>query len=181
MYELRIPKERIAVLIGKDGETKKQLEQDMHAHLDIDSEEGFVRITGDDSLSLYTAREVIKAIARGFNPELARLLMRGDYVFALIDVTDFASKSKKSFERLRGRIIGSEGKSRKAIEQMTETYLSVYGKTVGIIGESENVEIARVAVENLLEGSPHSSVYRWLEKKGKELARKRTLGTISSE
>jgi len=181
IYELKIPKERIAVLIGKAGDIKKELEQATKSKIFIDSDEGYVKITGDDSLELYSAKEIIKAIARGFNPDIAKLLLRTDYALSMTNIEDYASRSKKSFERLRGRVIGKEGKSRRTIEELTETYLSVYGKTVGIIGESENVDIARTAVENLLTGSPHSGVYKWLEKKRRELVRKKTLGTVPVE
>ena len=68
-YEVKIPKERVAVLIGIKGETKRQIEQATQVKMDIDSEEGDVVITGDDGLALFSAREVIKAIGRGFNPE----------------------------------------------------------------------------------------------------------------
>ena len=60
----------------------------------------------------------------------------------------------------------------KTIEDLTETYVSVYGKTIGIIGFSENVAIARKAVESLLSGSPHSTVYKWLEKRRSDMKRK---------
>ena len=75
--------------------------------------------------------------------------------------------------RLKGRVIGQEGKSRKIIEGLTETYISVYGKTISIIGQAENVSVARRAIESLLAGSNHATVYRWLEKKRRELVRKR--------
>jgi len=65
--------------------------------------------------------------------------------------------------RLKGRVIGADGKTRRIIEDMTETYVTVYGKTIGIIGETSNVSLARRAIESLLRGSPHSSVYKWLE------------------
>ncbi|MBP1661815.1 MAG: universal archaeal domain protein [Thermoplasmatales archaeon] len=42
MKFVRIPKERVGVLIGKDGETKKTIERISQMHLEIDSEEGDV-------------------------------------------------------------------------------------------------------------------------------------------
>ena len=55
------------------------------------------------------------------------------------------------------------------IEKMTDTSMSVYGKTIGIIGKLHNVAIARQAVEMLLEGAPHGNVFKWLEVKKREL------------
>ena len=171
MYLLRIPKERVAVLIGKDGETKKKIEQETNTALKIDSKEGEIEVTGKDALGLYTSREIIQAIGRGFNPDFALLLLKQDFVFEQVNIADFL-KTKDSMQRLKGRVIGTEGKSRRYIEEMTECHISVYGKTIGIIGETENASIARQAVENLLNGSQHSNVYHWLEKKRKEKKRK---------
>ena len=167
-YELKIPKERVAILIGKNGSVKSKLEEETHTVLKVDSSEGDVFISGDDAIELFNAREVIKAMGRGFNPEIAFLLMKGDYVFELINLAENV-KSKNSMLRLKGRVIGQEGKTRKIIEEMTECHVSVYGKTIGIIGRAENIGIAKQAVMNLIEGSPHSSVYKWLEKKRKEV------------
>ncbi|PIN86083.1 RNA-processing protein [Candidatus Woesearchaeota archaeon CG10_big_fil_rev_8_21_14_0_10_44_13] len=168
-YEIKIPRERVAVLIGKKGEIKREVEQATKTNIDVDSTEGDVLIRGKDSIGMLSAKDVVMAIGRGFNPEIALLLLKQDYCFELISIADYAGKSRNSMERLKGRIIGSEGKSRRTIETLTETNLSVYGKTVGIIGEIANVDCARKAIEKLLEGSQHAGVYKWLEKKRKDL------------
>ena len=80
-YELKIPQERVAVLIGKGGEVKKNIETDTKTEVKVDSLEGDIFIYGEDALGLYTAREVIRAIGRGFNPEIAKLLLKQDYIF----------------------------------------------------------------------------------------------------
>lgn len=163
-YELKVPKDRVAVLIGKAGEIKKELETLTKTTLKIDSTEGDVTIKGEDALGLYSAREIIKAIARGFNPEIAKDLIKSDYVLEIINITDYA-KTKNSEMRLKGRVIGSAGKSRRTIEELTGANISVYGKTVGIIGSPESVLNAKRAVESLLLGSRHASVYKSLEHK----------------
>jgi ribosomal RNA assembly protein len=167
-YELKIPEERVAVLIGANGATKKEIEQETKCHLDI-SKEGDVTITGDDGLMLFTAREIVRAIARGFNPKAALLLLKPDYTLEIIDLKDVAGKSKNLMERLKGRVIGTGGKSRAEIERLTETNLSIYGKTIGILGEAGNVSLAREAVAMLLSGSMHKTVYQFLERKKKEI------------
>jgi ribosomal RNA assembly protein len=169
-YQLKIPKERIAVLIGTNGEIKKQLEEFSKTTIKIDSNEGDVAIVGEDSLGLYTIKEVIYAIGRGFNPQIAQLLLKQDYALEVINMLDYAH-NKNDIPRVKGRVIGSEGKARKSIENLTECYISVYGKTIAIIGSVESVPISKRAVEMLLEGSPHSNVYHWLEKKRREMKR----------
>ena len=177
-YELKIPHERVAVLIGKNGEVKKSLESDTKTQIKVDSEEGDIFISGNDALGLYTAREVIRAIGRGFNPELARLLLKQDYIFEHIDLSEFTGKSKNTLLRLKGRVIGKEGKSRHLIEELSESHISVYGKTICIIGLPESASIAKRAVEALLRGSTHANVYKWLEKKRRDLKRERIAGGV---
>ena len=173
-YELKVPKNRVAVIIGKEGATKKEIEQDTSTKMNIDSKEGDIIVSGEDALGLYTAREIIKAIGRGFNPEIALLLLKPDYIFEVIDVSEYV-KSKDSMLRLKGRVIGKEGKSRKLIEELTETFISVFGKTVSIIGTAENASSSRRAIESLLKGSTHANVYKWLEKRRRETKRNRMI------
>ena len=175
-YELRVPKERIAVLIGVKGDVKKKIEEETKSKINIDSQEGEVRITGNDSLGLFSAREIIKAIGRGFSPETAMMILKSDCAFELLNLSDYVGDSKNAAQRLKGRVIGKEGKARNHIERTTETNISVYGKTIGIIGEVENVMIARRVIEELLAGANHESVYHWMERKKKELERNRMHG-----
>ena len=166
-YEVKIPQERVAVLIGKEGETKKQIEELTKTKMDI-SAEGDVTLSGEDGLMLFTTKEIVKAVARGFNPKVALLLLKTDYALELVDLTDITGKSKSDLLRLKGRLIGKGGKSREEVERLTDTYVSIYGKTVGIIGEIDNVMIARQALGMLLDGAMHKTVYHFLEKKKKE-------------
>ena len=170
-YELKIPNDRVAVLIGKKGEIKKQIEEETKTKIRVDSKEGDIIVEGEDAIKLYTTREIIKAIGRGFNPDIASLLLKSDYCFELIDLSEFA-KTKNSLLRIKGRIIGKEGKCRRLIEELTETNISVYGKTTAIIGLAENVAIARKAIENLIKGSSHANVYRFLEKQRRIIKKK---------
>ncbi|MFC1690998.1 KH domain-containing protein [Nanoarchaeota archaeon] len=169
-YQFKIPKDRVAVVIGKEGQIKKEIEQETHSHIDIDSKEGDVTVSGTDTLGLYTAREIVKAIGRGFNPEVARILLKQDYVLDILQMRDYIGKSTSKMLRLKGRVIGEEGKTRKLVEEFTQTDICVYGKTISIIGSPEKVAIARRAIESLLGGATHSSVYKWLEKQRKKIS-----------
>ncbi len=166
-YELKIPEERVAVLIGTNGSTKKQIEEETGCSLDVT--DGDVTITGSDGLTLYTAKEIVHAIARGFNPKIALLLLKQDYAIEIINMKDIAGKSKNTMQRIKGRVIGKGGKAREEIERLTDCHISVYGKTIGIIGEQVQVMAAREAVAMLLSGSMHKTVFRFLEKKKKEM------------
>ena len=179
LYEIKIPKERVGILIGKKGEVKKKVKEATGISLDIDSTDGDVFVKGEDALNLYTAREIIRAIGRGFNPDIALLLMKGEFILEVINLSDIA-KSRQNLQRIKGRVIGSGGKTRRLIEELTEVHMSVYGKTICILGESENIYIAKTAIQNLLKGTPHSGVYRWLEKKRHEIRKRSILGNFDN-
>jgi len=175
IYELKISRDRIAVLIGTKGNVKREIESSTKTKIEIDSKEGDVFISGKDGLGLFNAKELIRAIGFGFNPEIALLLLKPDYVFEVIGIKDYAGKSKEAIIRLKGRVIGKEGKSRKIIEELSESYVSVHGKFISIIGTPEAASIARQAIESLLRGSTHANVYKWLEKKRRGLKREHLL------
>jgi ribosomal RNA assembly protein len=160
---------------------KKTIEEATNSKIFVDSKEGDIKIHGSDSLGLFSGREIIKAVGRGFSPEVALRILKPDYSFELLALSDYVGKSKKTAARLKARVIGTEGKTRKTIEDLTETNLSIYGKTIGIIGEIEHVMLARRAVETLLAGATHASVYKWLEKKKKELERNKMINIDKSE
>ena len=174
MYALRIPKDRLPVLIGTKGATKKQIEEELGVQMRIDSEEGDVQVFGDEALPLFAAREIIKAIGRGFNPEVALTLRKPDFALEIVDLKEHAS-TKKAMIRKRGRVIGQGGKSRRTIEGLTDTSISVYGKTISIIGRIEDVSAARRAVEDLLGQATHSAVYKQLEQRRAKIRRDQAL------
>jgi ribosomal RNA assembly protein len=166
--EIKVLGSRIAVIIGKGGKTKREIEKKTGTALDIDSDEGSVLVEGEDPVAVLQTIEVIRAINRGFSPERAfRLLEDEDMMLDLVDLSAVCTTTKQ-MERFRGRIIGKEGHSREQIEDMTGTLLSVFGKTIAIIGMPEQVKLARTAIDMLLQGLPHEAVYSFLDKKRKE-------------
>ena len=171
---LKIPKDRIGVLVGKKGETKNKIEKELGVEIEID-EDGEITIFSTeeqkDPLATWKARDIVRAIGRGFNPEKALKLISDDYVLEIIDITDYAH-SDNAIRRLKGRVIGSGGKSRRYIEDLTDTDISVYGKTVAVLGEFEPVQIAKEAVSMILRGSSHAKMYKYLERHRQDIKRR---------
>lgn len=163
MEQLKIPKQRIACLIGKKGSEKKEIEKKTKTKLKVNSSEGDIIIEGDN-LNCYSCKRIIQAIGRGFNPKIALLLLDENYYFELINIEDYSKKSKNALIRLKSRLIGTKGKAWKTIEKLTNTYLSIYGKTVGIIGLQDDVILTKQAIINLLQGSKHANVYAYIQK-----------------
>lgn len=168
----KIPRERIAVCIGTNGETKKHIEESTHTKITIDSADGNVLVEStpktDDPLAVWRARDIILAIGRGFSPKRALKLLDEDMFLEVIFIDESAS-TQKALKRVRGRLIGERGKTRRIIEEMTGVALSIYGHSVAIIGTIERTNAAKEAVQMLLKGMPHKSVYSFLDRKQREL------------
>ena len=153
---VKIPGMRMAVLIGKNAATKRMIEKTLGVKLDI--RDG-VSIEGEP-LNVMDAKNVVLAIGRGFSPENAILLASEENTLCII----YLSKDEKKQKRLKSRIIGEAGRTRENIERITGVHISIYGKTVAIIGEYEAVDITRQAIEQFMKGFSHRSVYAFLEK-----------------
>ena len=175
---VKIPKERIGVLIGPDGQVKQRLEKRLKVKIDINSETGDITINlnpeAQDPSLLFKAKDYVLAVGRGFSPERAnKLLEDEDNMLTIIDLRAIFGRSQSDIKRIKGRIIGKEGKTRRIIEELSETYISVYGHTVSIIGGVEQSEIAREAISMLIKGSQHVTVYKYLQRKRHELKKRR--------
>jgi len=161
-----VPKDRIGVLIGPRGSVKTQIENKLQVELGIDSSTGSVKITlseAQDPSLLLRARDTITAIARGFSPKRAFRLFSEDVFFKLIDLSSMVGKNPKDLKRIKARIIGEKGKTRKIIEETSGCFVSVYGDTTSIIGRADDIEVAGEAIAMLTEGALHSRVYRYLD------------------
>ncbi|HMK93829.1 MAG TPA: KH domain-containing protein [Candidatus Limnocylindrales bacterium] len=174
---VRIPKERVAVLIGPEGKVKQHIEQKLNVKLEVESE-GDVTITlsetAPDPSLLLKAKDVVTAIGRGFSPDVTfRLIRNEDDIFDMIDLRQIFGRSESDIKRVKGRIIGADGKTRKLIEELTEANMAVYGHTVGFIGSFEQVDAARNAAQMIIEGCQHHTVYKYLQRKRTELKKEK--------
>lgn len=176
VQHLIIPKERVGVVIGKNGKTKTEIETKTETKINLDTETGEITIelreNHEDPFLIWKAKDIIHAIGRGFSPERALRLLDSECILDVIDITQFSGRSQSGMRRLRGRVIGKGGKTRETIEEYTGADISVYGKTMSLIGHPHQISIARRAIILLLEGSPHQTVYRYLDSKKKDIKEK---------
>ncbi|MFX1481081.1 MAG: KH domain-containing protein, partial [Promethearchaeota archaeon] len=119
-------------------------------------------------LNVFTAQKIVNAINRGFNPTKAMKLLEDDYDLEVINLMVILGKSDKRIKRVKGRVIGRNGEMRKAIERYAESFVSVYGKTISVIADYDNLQIARKAITMLINGIPHHVVLKFLESKYNE-------------
>ena len=162
MQVVKIPSERVPVIIGKKGEVKRDIEGRGSVKLDIDYE-GEVEISSENSIDEWNAAEVVKAIGRGFGPDRAFKLFNDEFYLKIIDLKQIFS-SDKDITRYKGRVIGRAGKAKRVIEATSGAELCIYGNTISMIGRLDEMGLAESAVNKLLEGASHAKVYAMLEK-----------------
>jgi ribosomal RNA assembly protein len=175
----RIPEDRMGVLIGPGGETKRAIEKQTGAKVEIDPEEGEIRVSAPDEAdpgNVLKARDIVVAIGRGFSPERAFRLLRDDSYLGLVDIKGVSGKrGKKSIWRIRSRLIGEHGRARERLEELSGCWVSIYGNTVALIGKEPQLVRATKAVELLLHGSEHNTVFHMLARQRSDDAREAAL------
>lgn len=174
---IKVPRERVGVLIGPKGRVKRRIERLFGVSLSIDSESGAVEISlkpdARDISALITVRNIVAAIGRGFSPRRAERLGDEDFHLVLIDLTEYVGRSKNALARVKGRIIGRNGRSRELLEELTGVMVSVYGHTVALIGKIEDLDVAREAVLKLVRGAFHKTVWAFLYAYRRRMKKKR--------
>lgn len=172
MRYVRIPLERVAVLIGKNGQTRKKLEEYTRIALHINSEAGEVTFndrTVEDPMAIFKVENIIRAIGRGFSPEHAFLLLSDDMDLFIFDIRDYVGNKPSHVQRLKSRVIGTNGKTKRVIEHLTTSKISIYGHTIAIICNIIDIDITKKAIDKILSGNKHANVYRFIESNMKKL------------
>ncbi|HIE00303.1 MAG TPA: RNA-processing protein, partial [Thiotrichaceae bacterium] len=105
----------------------------------------------------------------GFNPIQAMTLLDDEMDFYIFDIHDYAGKKQTHVRRLKGRVIGKNGKTKHLLEELTDSYISVYGHTISIIANVIDMDIVKKAIDKLLNGSKHATVYRYVETNMKKI------------
>jgi len=155
---VRIPELRKNIL-ERDEKIRKRLEEFTNTKIEI--EDG-VCIDGEP-FNVYQTKQVLKAFGRGFDMNDALCLLEDEYGLEVINLMTF-TKSRERLKTLKGRIIGTGGKTKDYIEKYTDVKLSVFGKTVSIIGKWDKISIAKEAVMKIIKGCTHQTLYKWLER-----------------
>jgi len=153
---VKIPEDRIGVLKS----SLKKIEESTNTMISLD--ENNVKINGSP-IDVWKAKDIVKAIGRGFSPVNSLKLLNDDVNLEIIELKKYL-KTQKSIKRIKSRIIGRDGKTRKKIEEYTGSVLSIYGDTVSIISNYEKLYKAKEGILMLINGATHKKVYNYLKR-----------------
>ena len=162
MQLVRIPEERASVILKNGKKDLRKIEDLLHAQIKA-SKAGEIEVSCADPLEELKTYEIIKAIGRGFCLQEALRLLEDNSGLQIISIKDYTN-TQDSIIRLKGRIIGKNGKIKQFLERELDINICVYGKTVSLIGNYNNIEIARQIVELLLKGGSYAAMRKLIEK-----------------
>ena len=114
----------------------------------------------------YLCLRIIEAINLGFSLEKALSLKNEEVILHVLNIRDITRR--KDLERIRARLIGTQGKTKSNMEKLSDCLISVHDNWVGIIGEVGCIEEAIISLRLIIQGSKQGNVYARLEKKKKE-------------
>ncbi len=116
-------------------------------------------------LDEYTALQFFEAMNFGFSVDKSLLLCKEDFVFRKVKIK---SHTRRKLKDIRARLIGTHGKTRKTMTEISGCEIIIGESEVGIIGEVEEVENVERAVIHLIEGAKQGNMYKYLERMNRE-------------
>lgn len=142
---------------------KKLISKLKEMGVNIEKDGNTISLHSDGAFNGLLAKNVLIAFNRGFDAKTSANLLDGNFDIAVINISDYASSKKRQIE-LKGRVIGNRGIIKTRIMKDTSCWIKVYGKTVSIIGPVETIGIAVYAIEMILNGAKHDSVFSMINK-----------------
>lgn len=142
---------------------KKTLERKLNIKLKNNGRLVFIDGEADKE---YIALKVLEAMNLGFSVDRALLLTDEDNILSKIGIKTITKR--KDIHTIKSRLIGTEGRALRTLSTLSNCAISVSDSFVGIIGNSDDVDEAIIALKSMIHGSKHANVYSRLEKEKKK-------------
>ena len=157
---ISVPEERIGFIIGKHGRVKKQIEKTGNVTLKI---EDLRIIISGKSLDVLKAYDVVRAMVLGFPKKEAFELFSNNMQLIVYELKEVIPDSQ--MKRVCGRIIGEKGKSKLKLQEMLNVNLLIKRERIGAIGKPMKLQILKEALDKLIRGASHASVYKHFDRR----------------
>ena len=145
--------------INKIKQNEGKIEKALNVKISISGKT--VNVEGD-SLDEYVASQVLEALDLGFTTYEALMLAEEDCILEKINIKDLTKRH--DLPRIRARIIGTKGKTKEIIENLSNCAVCLKDNCVGIIGRTDDIKKAIQAITSIILGSKQSKVYSYLER-----------------
>ena len=115
----------------------------------------------------FLVENILRAVDFGFDVEDALLLKNDDFSLSFIDIKEHTHR--KNLKEVRSRVVGTQGKAKRTIEELTGAAMVIHNNKVGIIVDSDHLDAACQGIISLIQGSKHGNVFSYLEKQNAKL------------
>ncbi len=149
--------------IGKVIQNKKNLESELKIKIKNKGKLVFISGKPEDE---FIALKVMEAINLGFSAERALLLKNPENLLQTLNIKDITKKS--NLKEIRARIIGTNGRTLKTLNNLSNCLISLKGNQIGIIGHHEDIPEGVQAMTSLVRGTKQSHIYSRLEREKKK-------------
>lgn len=139
--------------------TKLELEKKLGVKLNIVGKK--IELEGE-AYNEYEAQQVLEAVQFGFPIKRALLLKDENFIFIKMPIKHFTRR--KDMKTVKGRLIGADGKTKRTLEELTNSYIIINENTIGFIAPAEDIKEVETAITNLIRGTKEANIYRFLEK-----------------
>ena len=157
------------LIIGNLGRIKKAIPKvEDKIKIRVSLNKNNVIIKGSE-INEFLVEKILHAADFGFDIEDALLLKNPDFSLEFIDIKGHTHR--KNLKEVRSRVIGTQGKAKNTIAELTGGVVVVQDNKVGIIVDSDHLEAACQALVSLIHGSKHGNVFSYLERRNAKLGR----------
>ena len=167
-----LPAKRLARLKIGGGKALRELERKGSVKIAVKEEGEYATLEIEGgSEGEWVAEQVLRAIDLGFLPRQATKLFGENVFLEVVDLGEAMHGKANAVTRMKARLIGSEGRIRKALEELSEAAIAISDdERVGLLGGFDEVRAAKEAILRLLEGKQHGGVISYLrhEKRKRE-------------
>ena len=138
---------------------KSELEKALGVRIEIAGRKVVVR---GEPLNEYDASFIFEAINFGFSAQKALSLRDENMVFRIVNIKQFTRK--KNLREVRARLIGTRGRTKKTIENISNSNIVINDNDIGVIARADEIEEIITAITSLIRGAKQANTYRFLER-----------------
>jgi ribosomal RNA assembly protein len=153
--------------IKKEPSLLEEIERYAYSTIQIDEAAGSLIIKGKDNKSdVLKVRDFVIALDNCVDENIAKEILKKDLMLYLIDLKDIVSKDE--VKRIMARIIGEGGKIKAKISEITGCHITINDSRILLIGNFDEVEYAKQAIQIIVDGSPFARLFKYLDKVKRE-------------
>jgi len=149
--------------IGRVIQNKKKLESELKIKITNKGKNVFISGKPEDE---FIGLKAMEAINLGFSIERALFLKNPDILLQSLNIKEVTNKD--NLEAIRARVIGTQGKTLRTLNKLTDCAISLKDNQIGIIGNCEDIKDTLQAMTSIVRGSKQGNVYARLEREKKQ-------------